>query len=100
MWNNLFISYELKSSEQDQDKINKAIQSLGNSTQLHTTCWYVNSPKNATEAASLVGSFFDDDDVLVVANTSTDSATWKISKKSGKSALLKIGKDRFVFPTR
>ncbi|MES9938907.1 MAG: hypothetical protein ABW121_00050 [Candidatus Thiodiazotropha sp. 6PLUC7] len=77
MWNNLFISYELKNSEQDQEKINKAIQSLGNSTQLHATCWYVNSPKDATEAASLVGSFFDENDILVVANTSTDSATWK-----------------------
>ncbi|MGD8914935.1 MAG: hypothetical protein PVJ68_19700 [Candidatus Thiodiazotropha sp.] len=77
MWNNLFISYELKNSEQDPTDLNKAIESLGNSTQLHETCWYVNSPKNATEAASLVGSFIEEDDILVVANTSTDSATWK-----------------------
>lgn len=77
MWNNLFITYELKNAEQDPTNLNKAIESLGNSTQLHETCWYVNSPKNATEAANLIGSFIEEDDILVVANTSTDSATWK-----------------------
>jgi hypothetical protein len=77
MWNNLFITYELKNSDQDPTKLNKAIESLGNSTQLHEACWYVNSPKNATEAASLIGSFIEEDDILVVANTTTDSATWK-----------------------
>jgi hypothetical protein len=77
MWNNLFISYELKNAEHNQDELNEAIQSLGNSTQLHGTCWYVNSPKNASEATNLIGSFIEEDDILIVANTSTDSATWK-----------------------
>jgi hypothetical protein len=77
MWNNLFISFELKNPEQNLDKLNKAIESLGNSTQLHTTCWYVNSPKKASEATSLIGQLIGQDDILVVTNTSTDSVSWK-----------------------
>jgi hypothetical protein len=76
MWNNLFISYETKNTEQDQTKLIKAIESLGNSTQLHAHCWYVNSPKNASEAATLVNRFIGEEDIVVVANTTTDSATW------------------------
>lgn len=76
MWNNLFISYEIKNSEQDRSKLTSAIESLGNSTQLHDNCWYVNSPKNATEAADLVNRFIGEGDIVIVANTTTDSATW------------------------
>lgn len=76
MWNNLFISYQLNDPEQNQEAIAKAIDTLGNSTQLHDTCWYVNSPKNASEAGSLLGRVLDEADILIVTNTSSDSAIW------------------------
>ncbi|WP_071932410.1 hypothetical protein [Candidatus Thiodiazotropha endoloripes] len=76
MWNNLFISYEINNSEVDQSKLTSAIESLGNSTQLHENCWYVNSPKNASEAADLMNRVVSEDDIVIVANTTTDSATW------------------------
>ena len=76
MWNNLFISYQLENPERDQEAIAKAIDALGNSTQLHATCWYVNSPKNATEAGNHLGAVMEKNDILVVTNTSNDSAIW------------------------
>ncbi|ODB95157.1 hypothetical protein A3197_17505 [Candidatus Thiodiazotropha endoloripes] len=76
MWNNLFISYEINNSELDQSKLTSAIESLGNSTQIHENCWYVNSPKNASEAADLMNRVVSEDDIVIVANTTTDSATW------------------------
>ena len=76
MWNNLFISYQLNNPETNQEAIAKAIDALGNSTQLHSTCWYVNSPKNASEAGNFLGRVLDKADVLIVTNTSNDSAIW------------------------
>ncbi|MCU7923124.1 MAG: hypothetical protein KZQ88_10565 [Candidatus Thiodiazotropha sp. (ex Dulcina madagascariensis)] len=76
MWNNLFITFELTDPEQNQSNVFKAIESLGNSTRLHTTCWYVNSPRSASEAAGHIGSVMSEEDILVVTDTSNDSATW------------------------
>ncbi|MCU7934084.1 MAG: hypothetical protein KZQ99_04285 [Candidatus Thiodiazotropha sp. (ex Dulcina madagascariensis)] len=76
MWNNLFITFELTDPEQNQPDVFKAIESLGNSTRLHTTCWYVNSPRSASEAVGHIGSAMSEEDILVVTDTSNDSATW------------------------
>jgi hypothetical protein len=74
--NNLFISYELNDSKENLENIDKAIQALGNSTKLHNSCWYVNSPENAENAIKHISRFLTDQDVLIVSDTSNDETTW------------------------
>jgi hypothetical protein len=74
--NNLFVSYELVKSEQNEQQVKRACQSLGNSTPLLSGCWYINSPFNADEALKRIGGAFSPDDKLVIANTKTDSCSW------------------------
>lgn len=76
MWNNLFISYQLADPDANHEAVAKAIDALGNSTQLHNTCWYVNSPRNAAEAGKHLTSVLSEEDILIVTNTTNDSAIW------------------------
>lgn len=72
--NNLFFSYEAKSENEDQ--ISKAIESLGNSTKLHTSCWYVNSKASAEEALKVIARFLTEEDTLVISDTTNNTSAW------------------------
>lgn len=75
MPNNLFFSYELAESEQ-QAKLDKAIQSLGNATPLTKQSWYVNSPLTAQDAVRKVSGLLTEKDTLIVADTSNNESVW------------------------
>ena len=74
--NNLFISYALDNKEENIEHVDKAIESLGNSTKLHESCWYVNSPENADAAIKRISRFLTEKDTLIVSDTSNDETTW------------------------
>lgn len=74
--NNLFISYELSDAEKNIESVDKAIESLGNSTKLHQTFWYVNSPENAEKAIKRISRFLSKDDKLVICDASNNETTW------------------------
>lgn len=74
--NNLFITYQLTEPEAHQAKVLKAIQALGNSTQLHASCWYVNSSHTASSAAERIGGAMHPKDILVIADTTNNSSIW------------------------
>lgn len=74
--NNLFISYELSDTEKNLEPVDKAIESLGNSTKLHSGCWYVNSPENVADAIKRISQFLTDEDTLIVSDSSNDETTW------------------------
>lgn len=74
--NNLFINYELHDVDKNMQDLDKAIESLGNSTRLHTGCWYVNSPEDVGDAIKRVSQFLTDKDTLVICDSSNDETTW------------------------
>lgn len=76
MSNNLFISFELSEQNEEQEKFQKLLAALGNSTPLLNNCWYINSPYNAEEALKILGRAMVKEDKLVIANTATDSVMW------------------------
>ena len=73
---NLFISYQINDENQDYDRLKKVINSLGNMTQLHDTCWYVNSTVNGEEAVKRVGSAILKDAVLVIVDATNNTSHW------------------------
>lgn len=74
--NNLFISYKLNDTSLNLERLDKAIATLGNSTKLHDTCWYVNSPQTASEAIKRISPNLTDKDILIVSDTSNNESTW------------------------
>ncbi len=74
--NNLFISFELNDIEDNITTVEKAIESLGNSTKLHNSCWYVNSPENVDDAIKRISKFLKKEDTLIISDTSNDASTW------------------------
>ncbi len=74
--NNLFISFELNDVEENIAPVEKAIESLGNSTKLHNSCWYVNSPENVDDAIKRISKFLKEKDTLIISDTSNDASTW------------------------
>lgn len=73
---NLFISYQINDENQDYDLLKKVINTLGNMTQLHDTCWYVNSHVSAEEATKRIGSAVMKDATLVVVDASNNTTHW------------------------
>ena len=74
--NNLFISYHLNAPEANQEKVDKAIEMLGNSTRLHPGCWYVNSQHSVDKAIKHMRQVLTEEDTLIIADTSNDESTW------------------------
>ena len=62
--------------DENLETVDKAIESLGNSTKLHSNCWYVNSPENVGDAIKRISRFLTEEDTLVVSDTSNDETTW------------------------
>ena len=74
--NNLFISYDLNSPNQNYDAIIESIKELGNWAYVNKSTWYVNSSFGAEEAANKIHLKMDSNDNLIVINTSNNEAYW------------------------
>lgn len=73
---NLFISYQINDTEQDYELLKRAINTIGNMTQIHDTCWYVNSQMSAEDAIKRLGSVILKDSLLLVVDASNNLAHW------------------------
>ena len=74
--NNLFITYQLTEEGEHKDELEKAVASMGNSTQLHATCWYVNSEHDTAKAIKYLSGFLSKEDILIVVDTSNEKSVW------------------------
>lgn len=74
--NNLFISFQLNNPDTNNDTIEQFVASLGNSTNLFSGCWYVNSPLSASDAIKKISRLLSKEDVLVIADTNNNEGTW------------------------
>ncbi|MCF6441046.1 hypothetical protein L1077_16540 [Pseudoalteromonas luteoviolacea] len=76
MANNLLISYDLNSPGQDYTRVIEKIKTLGEWAKVHKSYWYLNSNYSAKEAASIIWKEMDQNDSLMVVNTTTNDASW------------------------
>ena len=74
MANNLFISYDLNSPGQDYEKVINAIKALGNWASVQKSLWYVNSSYSAEQAGNIIWRQMDNNDYLIVIDTSNNDA--------------------------
>ncbi|WP_428023326.1 hypothetical protein [Arcobacter sp.] len=74
--NNLFISYDLNSPNQNYDVVIESIKELGNWAYINKSTWYVSSLLSAEEAAKKIHLKMDSNDNLIVINTSNNEAYW------------------------
>lgn len=76
MANNLFISYDLNSPNQDYGSVIKEIKTLGNWASVQKSVWYVNSTLTSKQAAEKIYSKMDSDDSLLVVDSVNNDAHW------------------------
>ncbi len=76
MPNNLLISYEIDSNQEREEKIQKSVEMLGNSTPLFNGTWYVNSQHSLKEAVNHVSHLMTDQDKLVIVDSSKNECVW------------------------
>lgn len=74
--NNLFISYDLISPNQNYEAVIESIKELGNWAYINKSTWYVSSSLSAEEAAKKIHLKMDSNDILMVINTSNNAAYW------------------------
>jgi len=85
MSNNLFISYDLNSPNQDYNAIIEVIKSLGPWASVQKSLWYVKSDKSAEQVALIVREKMDANDSLIVMDTNNNDAYWyNVSEEVGK----------------
>lgn len=71
MANNLFVTYDLIKTK-DYPAVHNAIKTLGNWAKVTESNWYVNSIYSAEQAAKIVNAAMDNDDKLIVVDTSNN----------------------------
>ena len=76
MPNNLIISYDPPKPDQSHDALHEAIKGLGDCRQLLDCTWYVDCDLSAEEVATKLWRTLDEDDRLLVVDTSHNDATW------------------------
>jgi len=76
MSNNLFISYDLNSPNQDYNTVIEVIKSLGAWASVHKSVWYVKSDKSAEEALNIIKEKVDANDSVLVIDTNNNAAFW------------------------
>ncbi|NOI16500.1 hypothetical protein [Vibrio hepatarius] len=76
MANNLFISYDLNSPNQDYSSLIAEIKTLGDWAAVQRSMWYVNSNFTPQQAAEKLRSKMDANDSLIVINTVNNEAYW------------------------
>ncbi|MBP6518358.1 hypothetical protein [Shewanella sp.] len=76
MANNLFISYDLNSPNQDYSALIEEIKLLGDWATVQRSVWYVNSVLTAQQAAEKLRLKMDSNDSLIVINATSNEAYW------------------------
>ena len=76
MENNLFISYEINSSNKNDNKIVEEIKKLGAWASIQKFMWFAKSSLSSEEVANKVYSHMTEGDTLIVINTTTNDAYW------------------------
>lgn len=76
MKNNLFVSYDLNTPNQNYPALIEEIKSLGDWAAIQRSVWYVNSNLNAEQAATRLRQKMDPNDSLIVVNASNNEAYW------------------------
>lgn len=71
--NNLFISYDLVAPGQHYERVIEQIKTLGNWAKIELSLFYVNSTLSAEDAAKLVYSTMDQNDKLIVIDSTNNS---------------------------
>ncbi|EWD73942.1 TPA: hypothetical protein MJA43_10610 [Klebsiella pneumoniae] len=75
MANNLFVTYDLIKTK-NYPAVHDAIKSLGSWAKVTESNWYVNSNYSAQDAAKKVMAAMDNDDKLIVVDSTNNSASW------------------------
>ncbi len=91
MANNLFVSYELNQSEQDNGRVTDAIQALGRAMKLHKSLWYVSGNFSSEDAADKVRESMNSDDTLIVIDATSNTATCYNLSEDAAAFLEKYG---------
>jgi hypothetical protein len=73
---NLFISYDLYKVGQDYVGLAQAIKALGQSVKVQKSFWFVKSSKTAEEARQELSRTIDNNDSIIVIDTTGNSAAW------------------------
>ncbi|WP_075216653.1 hypothetical protein [Mongoliimonas terrestris] len=74
---NLFIVYDLQSSDARADAVTSAVRALGRWHQFQRTLYYVNTPHDARQALDLLAKVLTDGDRLAVINAASGFVmTW------------------------
>ena len=76
MANNLFISYDLMQPGQGYEAVTEEIKKLGNWAKVNYSLWYVNSNLSASDAATKISTVMDNNDKLIVVDTTNNTAAW------------------------
>lgn len=76
MANNLIISYDLNSPGQDYDQVIDKIKTVGNWAKIQKSLWYVNSTLTAEVAAKTIYTTMDNNDSLIVIDSTNNDAYW------------------------
>lgn len=75
MANNLFVTYDLIKTK-NYPAVHDAIKSLRSWAKVTESNWYVNSNYSAQDAAKKVMAVMDNDDKLIVVDSTNNSASW------------------------
>lgn len=73
---NLFISYDLYKVGQDYTSLAQAIGTLGEAIKVQKSFWFVKSSKTSEEARELLNRSIDNNDSVMVIDTTDNSAAW------------------------
>lgn len=77
MANNLHVSYDLNSPNQNYEKVIAAVKALGSWAKIHKSFWYVNSNLTAEQACARVWAAMDANDTVYVVDSTNNSASWQ-----------------------
>jgi len=77
MANNLFISYDLNSPDQNYSAVIEEIKSLGKWAKVQKSFWYVNSSLTTSQAVDRVWAKMDMNDSLIVVDATNNNAAWQ-----------------------
>jgi hypothetical protein len=76
MANNLFVSYDLNSTNRNYDGVIEEIKNLGDWAAVQKSVWYLNTSLNAQSVAEKIYSHMDSNDTLIVIDTVNNDAYW------------------------
>lgn len=77
MANNLHVSYDLHTPDQNYEDVINAIKELGNWARVHGSFWYVDSSYSASQAVDHIWNVMDQNDTIYVVDATNNNAAWE-----------------------